>query len=90
MTEAMSLTGGLDMYAPFGTRYGSNEPPTGRKVYFLNENGYDMELEHARKTFDEGQVLTVKDIYVGGSSSYVEFVGYPNMKFNTVMFADVV
>lgn len=89
MKQSMSLVGGLDMYAPFGTRYMSENPPEGRKVYFLNRNGYDIELERARKIFKEDQVLTVKEIYVGRNSSDVEFEEFPNQKFNTVMFADV-
>lgn len=92
MRETMSLVGGLDMYAfKFGSRYKSgtfDKSPEGRKVVFLNENGYDVQREHARMFFKEGDILTVKEIYVGRSSSDVEFVEVPNQKFNTVMFAD--
>lgn len=91
MSNTMSLIGGLDMYAAeFGTRYGDGSSPEGRKVVFLNENGWDGEREHANKFFTEGQVLTVKEIYVGRSSSEVEFEELPDKRFNTVMFADVV
>lgn len=85
----MSLEGGLDMYATLGTRYLSDVSPEGRKVYFLNKNGYETQREHANKFFEENQVLTIKEIYVGRSSSEVEFIELPHKKFNTVMFADV-
>lgn len=86
----MRLDGGLDTYAPIGTRYRSETSPEGRKVYFLDRNGYDIEREHANKFFKKYDELTVKEIYVGRSSSDVEFIEFPNMKFNTVMFADIV
>lgn len=84
----MDLTGGIDMYS-LGKRYDSNESPQGRKVRFLNKNGYDMDREYAAKHFKEGQLLTVKEIYVGRSSSNVEFEDLPGKEFNTVMFEDV-
>jgi hypothetical protein len=84
----MSLKGGLDMYS-FGERYQDNNSPEGRKVYFLNSNGYPMQRERAAKLFKVNEALTVKEIYVGGSSSEVEFVEYPNQRFNTVMFEDI-
>lgn len=87
--DPMSLEGGLDMYGLPGTRYGRNIPPEGRKVYFFNDNGYDSELETARKYFIEGQILTIKEIYVGRSSSEVEFIEFPGKRFNTVMFMDL-
>lgn len=89
MKEAMSLLGGLDMYAEFGTRYGDCPPCCGRKVRFLNTNGWDGEAERANEYFEEGQVLTIKEIYVGRSSSEVEFEELPGKRFNTVMFTDV-
>lgn len=46
--KSMSLLGGIDMYS-LGKRYGKEVSPKGRKVYFLNRNGYAMELEQARK-----------------------------------------
>ena len=83
--RTMSIIGGL-----WGNgRYESDESPYGRKVMFLNANGYDIQREMANKYFEEGQILTVKEIYVSGSSSDVEFVELPNRMFNTVMFADV-
>jgi hypothetical protein len=86
----MDLTGGLDMYAPIGTRYREEASPEGRKVYFLDRGGYDIQREHANKFFKKGDELTVKEIYVGRSSSEVEFVEFPGHRFNTVMFADIV
>lgn len=62
----------------------------GQKVYFLGKNGYDAELEFAsHEAFYIGEELTVKNIDVGSSISYVEFVEFPNRKFNTVMFDNV-
>ena len=89
MSDVMSLTGGIDMYSRDFKRYKSKVSPKGRKVIFLNDNGRDSERKRARKHFSKGQVLTVKEIYVGRSSSDVEFEEYPGRKFNTVMFADV-
>ena len=85
----MSIKGGFDTYSPDFKRYQSVESPQGRKVRFLNENGYDGEREFARRFFSKGDILTVKEIYVGRSSSDVEFEEYPNRRFNTVMFADI-
>ena len=87
--KTMSLEGGLNMYAFLGKRFKSDIPPTGRKVRFLNKNGYDGDREYANKYFKEGQILTVKEIYVGRSSSEVEFEEFHDRRFNTVMFEDV-
>jgi hypothetical protein len=90
MKEVMSLVGGLDMYAfNFGSRYKSVKSPEGRRVVFLDENGYDIQRETANRYFKQGDILTVKDIYIGRSSSEVEFIEFPNKMFNTVMFADI-
>jgi len=86
----MSLVGGLAMYmGATNKRYKSSTSPYGRKVRFLNENGYDMGLKNARRYFKKGQILTVNEIAVDDFSSTVEFVEYPEKWFNTVMFADV-
>lgn len=93
----MDLTGGLNMYNFFvvsegvykQTRYGSDESPHGRKVKYLDRGGWDADREYANKSFSEGAILTVKEIYVGRSSSEVEFVEHPGKKFNTVMFEDI-
>ena len=87
--KVMSLEGGIHMYAHIFDRYMSDVPPKGRKVRFLNDNGYDSDREYANKYFKEGQILTIKEIYVGRSSSEVEFEDYPHKEFNTVMFEDV-
>lgn len=84
----MKLDGGIDTYS-FGKRYLTDEKPYGRKVKYLNDNGYDIEREVANKHFTEGQILTVKEIYVGRSSSEVEFVELEGKRFNTVMFEDI-
>jgi hypothetical protein len=84
----MSLIGGIDTYS-MGLRFKSEESPKGRKVIFLNDNGYDIQRETANRYFSEGDILTVKEIYVGRSSSEVELEECPDKKFNTVMFADV-
>lgn len=86
----MKLNGGLDMYGRYyGDRYISDETPYGRKVRYMDENGYDSDTIYARTYFDKGAILTVKEIYVGRSTSDVEFLEFPNKKFNTVMFEDV-
>jgi hypothetical protein len=58
----------------------------GERVQFLDENGYDAQLERAREVFTKGQILTVRDIRIGGFESSYEFVGYGKESFNTVMF----
>jgi hypothetical protein len=85
--KTMKLDGGIDMYS-FGDRYVTDVPPLGRKVRYLNKNGYDIERETANQYFTENEILTIKEIYVGRSNSEVELVEFPNKKFNTVMFAD--
>lgn len=84
----MSLDGGLDMYNGM-KRFNNGHSPKGRIVKFINDNGYDSDLEYAQKYFTEGQILEVKEIYVGRSSSTVEFVGLENLQFNTVHFVDI-
>lgn len=85
----MKLDGGIDTYSLEHKRYITDEPPYGRKVIYLNDNGYDIDREIANEFMEEGQVLTVNEIYVGRSISKVEFVEFPNLLFNTVMFADL-
>ena len=93
--KTMSLDGGINQYIALNRlndnsqeRYGKDISPKGRKVVFLNRNGYESERQRAAELFKEGEVLTVHEIYVGRSRSTVEFEEYPNMTFNTVMFAD--
>lgn len=88
---SMSLKGGLDMYSLNGEkRYQSEEIPEGRKVIYLQKNGWDGDQEFANRYFYKNDLLTIKEIYVGRSSSEVEFIEQPNERFNTVMFADVI
>lgn len=89
----MSLKGGLpiNQFARVSGigRYAGGQAPYGRKVRFLNRGGYVSELEEAQQHFKEGDILTIKEIYVDSYISYVEFVEVPSVKFNTVMFADI-
>ena len=93
----MKLDGGIKDYCSLSDvqnqeqsgRYKTNEPPFGRKVKYLNANGRDWDRYLANKYFTTGQILTVKEIYVGSWCSDVEFVEVLDVKFNTVMFADV-
>lgn len=61
-------------------------PEVGDKVTFLDANGYEHELNTARKYFTKGESLTVKRIEIGAWSSYMEFEELPGKQFNTVMF----
>lgn len=85
--RTMSLEGGIDMYR-YGKRYKSEIPPKGRKVKYLDDNGYDADRKCANKLMKKGDILTVHEIYVGCSSSDVEFEEFPGKHFNTVMFED--
>lgn len=85
----MNLNGGIDQYSFTGERYKDQKPPKGRKVRFLNENGYDGDLEYAREFFNEGDELEVNEIYVERSNSTVEFIGFEGKLFNTVLFEDI-
>lgn len=85
----MKLDGGINEYFSIHERHKEKLAPKGRKVRFLNRNGRDVEKEKANQHFFKGQVLTVKEIYVGNSSSTVEFVELPKELFNTVMFEDI-
>lgn len=94
--STMSLDGGLSMYVDLNKkgelnwdRHNQKPSPKGRKVRFLDENGWDSDLERARKFFNKGDILTVEEIHVGRSSSEVIFQEFPDKMFNTVMFEDV-
>lgn len=84
--KPMSLDGGLDQYSWKEERI-NNKDCRGRKVYFTTEGGYSLENEIANKKFSLNQELTVKEIYVGRSSSNVEFDEVEG-RWNTVMFSD--
>lgn len=92
MAEPMSLEGGILMYnldrEKYGNRYKVNFPPKGRKVVFLADNGYEVDVTNALRFFPKGTELTVEEIYVGHSYSTVKFEEYPDIEFNTVMFTD--
>lgn len=92
----MKLDGGILTYATMSSfkdfkieRYNTNNSPKGRKVKYLGENGYDFDTQYTDQFFKKGEILIVSEIYVGRSSSQVEFQGYEGKKFNTVMFEDV-
>lgn len=85
----MKLDGGIDTYTFPTKRYLSETSPRGRKVRFLDENGWDGDKEYARRYFVKDDILTVEEIYVGRSSSTVEFQELKGKEFNTVMFEDV-
>jgi hypothetical protein len=57
----------------------------GTKVFFLGINGHTEELKQAKEKFQDGQVLTVKEMNVGHSSSRVSFEEVDGW-YNTVMF----
>jgi hypothetical protein len=61
-------------------------PEPGDKMQFLDRNGYDVELEAARKVFTKGQVVTVKKFDLGGWCSSITFEELSG-KWNSVMFA---
>jgi hypothetical protein len=65
----------MDIYSPSGT-----------VVYFLDENGYDGDLEYARQYMQKYQIFTVKQIDIGGWCTEVEFEEIPGKWFNSVMF----
>lgn len=45
MTKTMSISGGINTYSFNDDRYENGDPPKGRKVYFLNDNGYEIDRE---------------------------------------------
>ena len=70
----------------------------GHKVRFLGKNGYDTQLEHAKKILEVGEMYTVHHTEVGQSSTYVCFEDIERVahngdkdfeRFNSVMFEDV-
>ena len=92
MGETMSLDGGLEMYGyVFATEFVrlNGKECEGRKVKFIDKNGYGGELEFARGLLKKDDVLTIDEIEVGRGSSNVYFKEHPLIGFNTVMFADL-
>lgn len=51
-------------------------------------SGYDHQIEAAKQKIQVGQILTVKEIFVGGWSSVVT-VEEADGEFNTCLFEDV-
>lgn len=89
----MDLTGGINTYILIkgegNNRYKDGDSPYGRKVKYLDYNGWDSDTEYARECgLVKDQIYTVKEIYVERSSSEVELLEVEG-KFNTVMFEDV-
>lgn len=60
-------------------------PWKGDKMHFLGANGYEHELEAARKLFLTDQVYEVEDCDVGDWSHSIKFVGVEG-RHNGVMF----
>jgi hypothetical protein len=92
MNETMDIIGGIDLYHR-GKRYGNGTLftlPFGRNVRFLDKNGLDSDLKQAHDwRMKKNDIFTVREIYVGGWNSEVEFVEIPDIRFNTVMFEDI-
>lgn len=91
---SMSLKGGLivdsdGLVIDCAERYAGGKEPYGRKVSFTDRGWLSSDKEDVERYFKEGEVLTVREIYVGEYSSYVEFVEIPLARFNTAMFSDV-
>lgn len=63
--------------------------PRGAKVVFLNQNGYDHDLEHARSCgLVEGHTYTVDRTVVHSWITDVYLQEFPDIPFNSVMFRD--
>jgi hypothetical protein len=60
-------------------------PEPGDKMRFLNRNGYDSELEAARKVFNTSDTYTVRGFDLGSLSSRITFQGISG-RWNSVMF----
>lgn len=62
--------------------------PAGTKVVYMDANGFDADLVHARLYLAKGDVLTVKRIQIDNWCSWVEFDEHPGKTFNTVHFVE--
>lgn len=61
--------------------------PRGAKVVFLNQNGYDHDLEYARSCgLVEGHTYTVDRTVVHSWITDVYLQEFPDIPFNSVMF----
>lgn len=61
-------------------------PEAGDKMRFLNENGYDVQLEQARQHFEVGKEYIVDAIVVSSFDHAIKFKEVPGTWFNGVMF----
>ena len=61
----------------------------GDKVKFTGRGGTPLEYALTREYFDPDQVLTVKEINIGASFTYICFEECPNVAFNSVLFEDM-
>ena len=61
-------------------------PTAGDTMTFLGENGYDQQLEAAKKVFEVGKSYEVESCRVEDWSHSVRFVGIPG-GYNGVMFS---
>lgn len=62
----------------------------GDKVVFaFPDNGYDSDIEKCKKHLVVGRTYTIDYTEVGGSHTDVHLVEFPNVRFNSVNFADL-
>lgn len=62
----------------------------GAKVKFVSDTaGYPFHQETAKRHLTLGSTYTVKKMTVWDSSSEVELIEFPDVQFNTVLFANV-
>jgi hypothetical protein len=60
----------------------------GAKVRFLDRNGYDYQLETARRLLSKDGVYTVDRTDVHSWYTYVYLIEFPGEAFNSAMFVD--
>jgi len=94
ITGVMSVGGAVVSYmhnpnSQSNKRHLNEKSPKGKKVKFLGRNGRGYELIYAKKIFELNQILTVKEIFIDDRFATVEFMEYPGLFFNTVMFKDL-
>jgi len=68
----------MDIYSEAGSRV----------VFAFPNNGYANDQKRMKEQFSLGCVLTIEDIEIEDSTSYVTFEGYDG-SYNTVFFANV-